>query len=320
MTTAHSVLIPFLPRRPEQVLPYAGLVHWTHAQRLWQGQSLMVEPHHGFVHAAGAGFRVPTGLGVTLMPLRHPYEAALQARSLALATGQPVVAGFGPGAPSLQRGLLGAPYRSPLTAAREYLTAVRGLLAGETVRMAGEYVSCDAALVPFPSPPVELGLGVLRPAMARLAGEVADVAITWLTPAAYLRDTVLPALREGAAKAGRPVPRLTAMVPLALSRTDRTPGEMALASNAVHLGLPHYIDMLRKSGIGITGTDRESDARALVEGRGFLSGDLGELVAQLKEYEDAGVDEIVLNVTGVAHLHGPQAATDELKTILAALA
>lgn len=318
--TAHSVLIPFLPTRPEQILPYAGLVHWTQAKRLWQGQSLMVEPHQGFVHAAGAGFRVPTGLGVTLMPLRHPYEAALQARSLALVTGQPVTAGFGPGAPSLQQALRGAPYRSPLTAAREYLTAVRGLLAGEHVRIDGDYVTCDAQLAPFPSAPVEIGLGVLRPAMARLAGEVADVAITWLTPAAYLRDTVLPALREGAAKAGRPVPRLTAMVPLALARKDRTAAEIALASNSAHLGLPHYIDMLRKSGIAVTGTDREQDARALVEGRGFLSGDITELVAQLKEYEEAGVDEVVLNVTGVANCHGPQAASEELRTILSALA
>ncbi|MFD8145885.1 LLM class flavin-dependent oxidoreductase [Streptomyces sp. NPDC059708] len=318
--TAHSVLIPFLPRRPEQILPYAGLVHWTHAERLWQGQSLMVEPHHGFVHAAGSGFRVPTGLGVTLMPLRHPYEAALQARSLALATGHPVVAGFGPGAPSFQRALLGAPYRSPLTAAREYLTAVRGLLAGEHVRLQGEYVTVDAQLAPFPSAPVELGLGVLRPAMARLAGEVADVAITWLTPASYLRDTVLPALREGAAKAGRPVPRLTAIVPLALTRADRTPGEIAWASNSAHLRLPHYTDMLRKSGIGITGTDPEADARLAVEGGAFLSGDPEGLVARLREYEEAGVDEIVLNVTGVANLYGPQAATEELKAILSALA
>lgn len=111
--TAYSVLIPFLPRLPEQVLPYAALVHWTHAQRLWQGQSLMVEPHHGFVHAAGAGFRVPTGLGVTLMPLRHPYEAALQARSLALATGQPVVATSGPEPRRSSRGC-----SEPRTAAR----------------------------------------------------------------------------------------------------------------------------------------------------------------------------------------------------------
>lgn len=72
-----SVLVPFLPRRPEQALPYAGLVQWTHAARLWQGQAQIVEPHQAFVHSAGTGFRVPTGLGVTLIPLRHPYEAAL---------------------------------------------------------------------------------------------------------------------------------------------------------------------------------------------------------------------------------------------------
>ncbi|MDV6288930.1 LLM class flavin-dependent oxidoreductase [Streptomyces sp. UP1A-1] len=160
--TSYSVLVPFLPRRPEQMLPYAGLVHWTQAERLWQGQALLVEPHQGFAHAAGSGFRVPTGLGVTLMPLRHPFEAALQARSLAMTTGQPVTAGFGPGAKSLQQSLLGAPYASPLTAAREYLTVVRGLLANELVDVKGEYVTCHGSLPPFPAPPVEIGLGVLR--------------------------------------------------------------------------------------------------------------------------------------------------------------
>ncbi|WP_308201260.1 LLM class flavin-dependent oxidoreductase [Paractinoplanes maris] len=230
--TAYSVLIPFLPHRPEQVLPFAALVWHTPAARLWQGQSLLTEAHQGFAHATGAGFRVPTGLGVTLMPLRHPYEAAMQARSLALTTGQPVVAGFGPGATSLQRALLGRPYGSPLTAAREYLTAVRGLLAGEVVDLDGRYVSCHAALPAHPAPTVELGLGVLRPAMARLAGEVADVAVTWLTPARYLRRTVLPALREGAAAAGRPVPRLTAMVPVALAQPDRQPDRVAAADRA----------------------------------------------------------------------------------------
>lgn len=199
--TSYSVLLPFLPRRPEQILPYAGLVHWSNASRLWQGQSVMIEPHQGFVAAAGAGFRVPTGLGVTLMPLRHPYEAALQARSLAMATGQPVIAGFGPGGRQLQQSLLGEAYRSPLTAAREYLSIVRGLLAGETVDTRGEYFSCRAEMPRYPVPGVEIGLGVLRPGMAKLAGEVADVAVTWLTPAHYLRDTVLPAMREGAANA-----------------------------------------------------------------------------------------------------------------------
>ncbi|MEU8960751.1 LLM class flavin-dependent oxidoreductase [Streptomyces sp. NPDC048491] len=317
--TAYSVLIPFLPRRPEQVLPYAALVHWTEARRLWQGQALMIEPHQGFVYAAGAGFRVPVGLGVTLMPLRHPYEAALQARSLAMTTGQPVIAGFGPGGRQLQQSLRGTPYASPLTAAREYLTAVRGLLDGDAVDIKGDYVTCEAALSASPAPPVEVGLGVLRPGMARLAGEVADRAITWLTPAAYLRDTVVPALREGAAAAGRPVPRLTAMVPLALSRSDRPAAELALASNAAHLQGPHYIDMLRRSGVDVADGDPLAKARALVEGDAFLSGDMDELAAKLAAYEAAGVDEIVLNVTGVCNAYGPQVAMEELKKLLGAL-
>ncbi|MEH0429016.1 LLM class flavin-dependent oxidoreductase [Streptomyces stelliscabiei] len=325
--TSYSVLLPFLPRRPEQILPYAGLVHWSNASRLWQGQSVMIEPHQGFVAAAGAGFRVPTGLGVTLMPLRHPYEAALQARSLAMATGQPVIAGFGPGGRPLQRSLLGEAYRSPLTAAREYLSIVRGLLAGESVDIRGEYFSCRAEMPRYPVPGVEIGLGVLRPGMARLAGEVADVAVTWLTPAHYLRDTVLPAMREGAANAsdakggaGRTPPRLTAIVPLALARPDREPAELALASNAAHLQGAHYIDMLRRSGTDVAGDDPAANAKALVDGGAFLSGDPDELVAKLRAFDAAGVDEVVLNLTGVCNLYGPQAALDETKRILAALA
>lgn len=318
--TSYSVLVPFLPRRPEQLLPYAGLVHWTQAARLWQGQALLVEPHQGFAHAAGSGFRVPTGLGVTLMPLRHPFEAALQARSLAMTTGQPVTAGFGPGAKSLQRSLLGAPYASPLTAAREYLTAVRGLLANEIVDVKGEYVSCRGSLPPFPAPPVEIGLGVLRPGMARLAGEIADVAITWLTPAVYLRDVVLPAMRAGAEAAGRAVPRLTAMVPVALEHPGHEPAALALASNAAHLKGPHYIDMLRRAGVEVEDGDPATGARALVDGGAFLSGDIDQLLEKLRAYEAAGVDEVVLNLTGVYNLVGAQAAMADLKTLLTALA
>jgi alkanesulfonate monooxygenase SsuD/methylene tetrahydromethanopterin reductase-like flavin-dependent oxidoreductase (luciferase family) len=318
--TTYSVLLPFVPRRPEQVLPYAALVQWTHAGRLWQGQSLLVEPHQGFAYAAGAGFRVPVGIGVTLMPLRHPYEAALQARSLSLATGQPVLAGFGPGARSLQRDLLGAPYASPLTAVREYLGAVRGLLSGRLVEMDGEYYPCRGALAPSPGAQVTLGLGVLRPGMARLAGEVADTAITWLTPANYLRDTVVPALRQGAELAGRKAPSLTAIVPVALPLPDCDPAEIALAGSAAHLQGPHYRDMLRRAGIDTSGDDPAADAKALVAGGAFISGELPDLVHQLEAFGAAGVDEVVLNLTGVFTARGPQTAMDQLKRILAALA
>ncbi|WP_280699387.1 LLM class flavin-dependent oxidoreductase [Kitasatospora sp. GP82] len=298
---------------------YAALVHWTRAARLWQGQSLAVEAHQGFAHAAGTGFGVPTGLGVSLMPLRHPYEAAMQARSLALSTGHSVLAGFGPGRPSLQRAMRGEPYASPLTAAEEYVTIVRGLLQGQLLDFSGEYYHCEGALPPSPAPEVQVGLGVLRPGMARLAGRVADAAITWLTPASYLRETVLPALREGAEAVGRPLPRVVAMVPMALPLPDQDVEAVVVASSGSHMQAPHYADMLKRAGIDVSSSDPLVNARSLIEGGAFLMGEVDELVGQIKTFWNSGVDEVVINVTGVANVRGPQAAMRQIKTIVTAL-
>ena len=311
-----SILMPFVPIRLEQVLAYAALTQWSGAHRLWQGQATLTEPHQGFVFAAACGFRVPAGLGVTLMPLRHPYEAALQAQSLAIATGHPVVAGFGPGGLSFQRSILGQPYRSQLGAVREYVTTVRRLLAGEEVDYEGEFFSCKAKLEPLPRPPVEVGVGVLRPAAARLAGEVADAAITWLTPASYVRDVLLPELRAGAQAAGRAVPRVICIVPVALALPGRDLHELALISNSGHMRLPHYQDMLRRSGITVDMADPTASAKALIEGRAFLAGALEEVAGELRAYQEAGADEVVLNVTGVCGRFGERAALAELETVL----
>ena len=318
--TAYSVLIPFVTRRPEQILPYAGMVAWTDAHRLWQGQSLLVEPHQGFGYAAGVGLRVPVGLGVALMGLRNPYDAMLQARSLAMLTGHPVVAGYGPGARSFQQAVLHRPYRSTLAACREYVAAMRQALGGSPGELVGEYVTLRGHLLPAPAPEVQVGLGVLRPEMARLAGEIADVAITWLTPPAYLAQVVVPALREGARTAGRPTPWVSAIVPVALRGDDRDPVELTLASNRGHLLAPHYRDMLSRAGAGISpDADLEPAAKALIACRGFVTGDLDEVRATFAEYADAGVDEIVINVTGVCARYGQQAAIAELRTLFAAV-
>ncbi|MGK4582154.1 LLM class flavin-dependent oxidoreductase [Kitasatospora sp. HPMI-4] len=318
--STYSVLVPFAPPRPEQILPFAALTQWSGAHRLWQGQALASDPHQTFAYAAASGFRVPVGTGVTLMPFRHPYDAALHMQTLAVTMGHSVVAGFGPGAAALQRNLLGAPYASQLGAVRDYLTIVRELLEKGSVAYRGEHFSCRSELPMMPRPPIETGVGVLRPGMARLAGEVADVAITWLTPAPYLREVVVPALREGAAAAGRPVPRLVAIVPLALSGPGRDAAELALAGNAGHLSMPHYRDMLRRSGIDTDPADPGRGARALVEGRAFLFGETAELAARLGEFQDAGVDDVVLNVTGVWARYGSRAALSELETVLGAVA
>lgn len=296
----------------------AALVRNGKPERLWHGQSLLVDSYHAFAYLAGVGIRVPVGLGVSLMPLRHPFEAALQAQSLALTTGQPVVAGFGPGAVAVQERVLGAPYTSQLGAVREYTTIVRALLETGQADFAGDSFDCRAVLPRLPRPPIEVGLGVLRPAMARLAGEVADTAITWLAPASYIADVLVPELDAGARRGGRPRPRIVATVPVIVEGPGRDIVELALAGSSGHLRMPHYREMLTRSGVDVD-DDLRRTAENAVAGRAIVSGTVDDVVGGLAEFAAAGVDEIVLNVTGVGQVHGFDAALEDVRTVLGAV-
>lgn len=316
MTTL-SLLVPFMPTTPAGILPHAALVGSLEGARLWQGQAVTIDPFHSFTYAAGAGHAVPVGLSVSLMPLKHPFQAALEARSLARVTGHPVVHGLGPG-PLLFQNLLGWRRPSQLTAVREYVTAMRDLLAGRTTEP-GETLTSSMPLLPMESPEVRIGLGVLRPRMARLAGEVADVAITWLAPADYVRGTVAPALAEGAAAAGRSRPTISSVVPIALRRPGRNVYKTVLASNYGHLTGPHYQDMLARAGITVDADRPGPAAKAVLDGGAFLHDDVAGLRQRVADFRAAGVDEVVLNLTGVHALEGPEAALEEAAELLVEL-
>ncbi|GLY14432.1 LLM class flavin-dependent oxidoreductase [Kineosporia rhizophila] len=311
-----SLLVPFMPKDPRELVRWAALLEPSPG-RLWQGQAVTLDPLQSFAYVAGAGHRVPVGLSVTLMPLKHPFQAAMEARSLAQITGHPVVYGLGPG-PVVFQELLGARPASQLRAVREYVTAVRDLLAGDTSEP-GETVTSSMPLHRLESPEVRLGLGVLRPAMARLAGEIADVAVTWLAPADYVGSVVEPALREGAESAGVTRPLISSVVPVALRRPGRNPYRTVLASNYGHLQGPHYQDMLAKAGIQFDIDRPGPAAKAVLDGGAFLHDDVDGLGERLGAYVEAGVDEVVLNLSGVHALEGPDAAYDEAAELLEAL-
>ncbi|MEV6941123.1 LLM class flavin-dependent oxidoreductase [Streptomyces sp. NPDC051172] len=311
----YSILLPVVPTRPEQAVLFANLVQWTAAERLWHGQSLVLDSHHLATWLAGIGVRVPMGFGVSLMPMRSPYQAAFEARSVALATGHPVVAGFGPGPVSFQSALLGQPYARPLRASREYATIVRALVSGDDAMVEGEYFSVAARLLKRPAPPVKVGLGVLRPKMAALAGEVADRAITWLLPAGYLDETLIPAMHGADRKLEKPI-RTTAIVPVAVARQGRDVTALVGAACGNHLKAPHYQDALRKAGITVSDQGDAQDAARVVDAGAFLYGTVEQIHDRLAEFAAAGVDEVVLNTTGVAQTHGPKAAAQDILHIL----
>src|SRR4051812_36829149 len=106
---------------------------------------------------------------------------------------------------------------------REYVEAVRAIFRAfrgdERLSFDGTYWSFS--LLPaqwspgpigVPDPPIDIA--AVSPWMLRMAGEVADgVHVHPLNTPTYLRETVLPTVAEGAAKAGRSVDDLEVIVP-----------------------------------------------------------------------------------------------------------
>lgn len=310
-----SVLLPVMPLDVRAAVPFAAMVKHSTAHSLWQGQGLLLDSYQLFTALSAAGVGVPMGSGVALIPLRSPMEAAVQINSVMALSKQPIVAGFGPGAKTFQVSVMGRPYASPLTAMREYLGIVRELLTGDPVSREGQYFSLQAQLPRFHKQTAELGLGVLRPKMAALAGEVADVAITWMCPPSYIATVLQPALQSAAEATGRTPPRLISVVPVARDIPGREHGKLLWEGSHVHLGAPHYQDMLAGAGIDVRNGTPETITDHLLTGEVFLGGSLDRIGEGLQSYLAAGVDEVVLNTTGIASV-SPDAALEELATIL----
>ena len=101
-----------------------------------------------------------------------------------------------------QRRLLGLREAKPLALARDYLTTLRALLAGERVTYDGPTVRLHELKLEFEFPKTPVILGALGPRMLQLAGEAADgVGLNWCAPEqiAWSRARIA----EGAAKVGR---------------------------------------------------------------------------------------------------------------------
>lgn len=313
-----SVQMPYMPIRPEQAVPFAALVLQTEAHRLWMGEARYLEQHQVFAFLAGLGIRIPAGFAVDVMALRHPFSAAIETSSVAAMTGQEVATAIGPGATVFQWNMLGAPYGSQLGAVEEYVRIMRPLISGHTVDQSGEYFSFHGELPPrSPHVPVpELGLGVLRPRMAELAGSLADFAVTYLAPKSYVEEQIVPALARGASAAGRQQPRVVTLVPCTVTRAGRDPVELACSP---HVQLPHYVSMLAKAGLDVDLAQPRANAKAAIGARAHLAGEVDEIVDGLVDF-GLVADEVVVSVSGVCQALGPRAALEDLQEILAALA
>lgn len=153
--------------------------------------------------ALAATERLRVGVGVLPVPLRAVSLAAMEAASLHRMFPDRFVFAVGHGAQDWM-GQAGVRVDSPMTLLREYLTALRSLLAGETVTMDGRYLKLtDVALDRAPETPLPVLTAARGPRTLRLAGSHADGTVL---EASTRPDTVRRArelIDTGRAEAGR---------------------------------------------------------------------------------------------------------------------
>lgn len=114
------------------------------------------------------------GLGLMPAPLRNPALAAMEVATLARLFPGRFVPAAGHGVlPWMEQ--VGARAPSSMTLLREWVSAVRSLLAGQTMTVSGTYVNLTGVALDWPpTVPPPLLVGARGPKTLALAGELAD--------------------------------------------------------------------------------------------------------------------------------------------------
>ncbi len=278
------------------------------------------------VFAVAAGETEQIGLGTSIIPTwpRHPLAVVQGALVVEqLAPGR-LKLGVGPSHKPGIEGMYGFEFTRPLQHLREYLTILKATLQEGAVSFRGERLHAEASLQPPPMAPaqapqpvttqVQVMASALRPNAYRLCGEVADGAISWVSPLHHLQRVAVPAMEEGAQKAGRERPPLVSHVPVVVSEDAEAVWAASQAQLGFYPNAPYYSAMWQDAGFpeAADGTYSRAMSDALV-----IQGSEQEVAERIRALPSAGVNEML---AGVLNLEGDPAAAGRTLELLGALA
>ncbi len=281
-----------------------------------------------FLSAAAAALAAPSldlATGIAVAFARSPMITAQLAWELSDVTGGRFRLGLGTQVRAHIERRYSAAFDHPGPRLREYVLALRAIFAAfrgeERLDFKGDAYAFSL-LTPQWTPGriahdhPTIDVAGVNPWMLRMAGEVADgLHVHPLNNPTYLRETVLPALSEGAARAGRDPAELTIFVPTFVAAGD-TEEELAAARENVRRQIsfygstPNYAFLFDQLGFeGTTGRLREHQKAGDLDGMAAVisdklldhfavSGGWDELPDRIVERHRGVADRVVLYLTG----------------------
>ncbi|GHO57237.1 LLM class flavin-dependent oxidoreductase [Ktedonobacter robiniae] len=235
------------------------------------------------------------GTAIVQVFSRHPVLLAQQALSLNALAPDRLRLGLGTSSPEFAKSVYGVEMERPLSYLREYTQVLRSLLYQGEAHYQGRYFTTDASL--HASAQLPLLIATLGPGAFRLAGEVADGALSVMCPLPYLLNTALPAMRAGADAAGRSRPPVVAHVQVAFTKDRATALQIGRQAMSIYHTRPAYRNMFVAAGFSQQEIDTVSDS--FVESL-LVFGDESKIRDRLQELLEAGIDELTLGLVPVS--------------------
>ncbi len=312
---------------PGAALPRIGqLAREAHAGG-FSGLVFVESGRTAFLSATAAALAAPLDLatGIAVAFARSPMITAQLAWELADVTGGRFRLGLGTQVRAHVERRYSMPFEHPGPRLREYVLALRAIFAAfrgdERLDFKGDFYSFSL-LTPQWAPGrithdhPTIDVAAVNPWMLRMAGEVADgLHVHPLNNPTYLRETVLPNLAAGAARAGRDPAGLTLFVPTFVAAGD-TEAELTAAREGVRRQIsfygstPNYAFLFDQIGFeGTTERLRERQKAGDLDGMAAVitddlldhfavSGTWAELPERIVERHRDVADRVVLYLTG----------------------
>lgn len=253
--------------------------------------------------------QIHLGSSIAVIFSRHPVAMIQQALAVEQAAPGRFRLGLGTSHRPTIEGTYGLPFERPAGHLREYTAILEQAFHGGEVDFTGKWYAVHGRVPNAPSIPIYLA--ALRPALYELAGEVAQGAISWVSPSSFLRDVAKPALLAGAAKHPGARPRLVGQ---AFGLVSDDPAAVKLIGRerlAYYARVPFYQAMFAAAGFPEVANGSISDA--LVDDL-VLTGNEEQVTRGIRRFLDAGCQELILSLLPAGPT--PEASIDRTLTLL----